>query len=142
MILPPRFLLCGVAVMLAASAELNAQGWWDFDYTSDGSAITITGYLGTGGDVIIPDHIDGLPVTTIGTRAFWSCTNITSCTLGANVTQIVAGAFSFCGELASVTIPEGVTSIGGIRGSGVGPRQRTGSEGDPGSDHGNGLEVR
>ena len=32
--------------------------------------ITITGYTGSGGDVILPDTINGLPVTSIGASAF------------------------------------------------------------------------
>jgi hypothetical protein len=42
----------------------------DFEYASDGESITITGYTGAGGDVVIPGNIDGIPVTGIGQAAF------------------------------------------------------------------------
>ncbi len=38
----------------------------DFDYTIENGEVTITGYTGPGGDVVIPAMIQGLPVTTIG----------------------------------------------------------------------------
>jgi len=41
-----------------------------FAYTTNSGAITITGYSGPGGDVAIPDAIDGLPVTSIDPSAF------------------------------------------------------------------------
>ena len=51
-------------------------------------------------------------VTTIGSYAFSSCTNLASVTIPEGVTTIGDGAFSNCTSLASVTIPEGVTTIG------------------------------
>jgi hypothetical protein len=38
----------------------------DFNYETDGNAITITKYTGTGGSVTIPAQIDGRPVIRIG----------------------------------------------------------------------------
>ena len=97
--------------------------------------LAITGYNGPGGAVIIPDAINGLPVTSIAARAFYECHVLTSLTLGPNVTDIgeaafnvcssltnlVIGtnvnniepvAFAYCGSLANVTIPDSVTNIG------------------------------
>ena len=48
----------------------HAAVYGDFDYRDNGTTITITRYNGTGGDIIIPDTIDGKPVTTIGSYAF------------------------------------------------------------------------
>lgn len=45
----------------------------DFDFSVTSGKVTITGYRGKGGDVVVPDTIDGLPVTTIGYRAFAGC---------------------------------------------------------------------
>ena len=42
----------------------------DFTYQTSGGVVTITGYTGPGGDVVIPDTIEGLPVTNIGNWAF------------------------------------------------------------------------
>ena len=60
------------------SSAVAATGQYgDLAYSSDGSAITITGYTGAGGAVAIPAAINGLPVTSIGTLAFAGCTNLT-----------------------------------------------------------------
>ncbi len=84
----------------------------DFTYTSDGSSITITGYVGPGGNVIIPGTIDGLPVTIIGNNAFKSKTAVTTVTIPNSVTSIGNYAFRSCTALTSVAIPDSVTSIG------------------------------
>ena len=105
-----------------------------FTYTTNNGTITVTGYTGPGGDVTIPDRINGLPVTTIGgyafyeaylnsvtipnsvttigDNAFYSCTSLTSVTIGTNVTSIGDYAFEDCYNLGGVTIPNSVTSIG------------------------------
>ncbi len=50
----------------------------DYTYTTnDDNTITITGYTGSGGDVTIPDTINGLPVTSIGSYAFYQCSSLT-----------------------------------------------------------------
>ena len=83
----------------------------DFDFSVTSGKVTITGYRGKGGDVIVPDTIDGRPVTTIGDWAFAGCTGLTSITLPNSVTTIKVWAFSRCTGLTSVNIPEGC-SIG------------------------------
>jgi PKD repeat protein len=82
-------------------------------YTITNGTITIDTYLGSGGAVIIPSEIDGLPVTSIGEYAFEVCQSLTGVTIPNGVTSIGEDAFYFCTNLASVTIPNSVTSIGG-----------------------------
>lgn len=119
-------------LFLLLPASVRAQ---DFTYTTNVGAITITGYTGAGGDVVIPDTIDGLPVTDIGTRAFYgntsltsvlipvsvtnisnsafyACRNLSLLQLGDNARTIGDGAFGFCWSLTNVTIPDCVTTIG------------------------------
>ena len=48
----------------------------------------------------------------IGSRAFFSCSSLTSVTVPDGVTTIDAGAFYSCDRLASITIPDSVVSIG------------------------------
>ena len=84
----------------------------DFIYTSSGSVITITGYVGPGGNVIIPSNINGLPVTSIGELAFTSKATITTVIIPDSVTSIGYAAFNECTSLTSVTIPDSVNSIG------------------------------
>jgi hypothetical protein len=51
-------------------------------------------------------------VISIGYKAFYDCTGLTSVTLPKSLTSIGAFVFSGCTSLGSITIPEGVTSIG------------------------------
>ncbi|MCM8871753.1 MAG: leucine-rich repeat domain-containing protein [Paludibacteraceae bacterium] len=51
-------------------------------------------------------------VTSIGERAFYNCTGLTSITIPNSVTSIGNYAFSACTGLTSITIPNSVTSIG------------------------------
>ena len=64
------------------------------------------------GDLIIPDAIDGFPVTSIGYGAFWGCSGLTSVKIGNIVTSIGTYAFQWCSGLTSVTLPSSITSIG------------------------------
>ena len=96
-------------LLLALPSAIQAL---DFTYTTDTNAVTITGYTGPGGDVTIPNEIDGLPVTTIGDQAFYACTILTSVTLPDCVTTIGDGAFYYCISLDGINIPPRVTSIG------------------------------
>lgn len=82
-----------------------------FDYSIANGEVTITAYNGPGGDVTIPDTIEGLPVTSIGDHAFFD-SGLTSVMIPTSVTSIGADAFENCDSLASVSIPFSVTSIG------------------------------
>ena len=82
-----------------------------FAYSLDGTA-SITRYLGTDTEIVIPSQIEGTVVTAIAANAFSGCSNITSVTIPDTVTSIGKSAFKNCSSLASVTIPSGVQNIG------------------------------
>jgi hypothetical protein len=82
-------------------------------WTTTNGEVTITDCdtLATG-ELIIPDTIEGKPVTSIGDEAFFECTSLTSITIPDRVTSIGGAAFFSCASLTSITIGKGVTSIG------------------------------
>jgi len=83
-----------------------------FTLINNNSAYSVKKGTVTSGAVVIPASNNGLPVTEIGSMAFWD-TKITSVTIPSSVTTIGSGAFRLCGSLTSVTISNGVTTIGG-----------------------------
>lgn len=84
----------------------------EFNYTANDNAITITGYTGSGGALIIPDMINGYPVASIGDYSFYYNTSIASVTIPSTVTGIGDGAFLNCLNLDNLTMANGVTTIG------------------------------
>ena len=84
----------------------------DYTYTVENGKTTITGYTGTGGDITIPDALDGYPVTKIGDSAFSNSTSLTSVTIPNSVTSIGEAAFYNCDGLTLATIGNNVTKIG------------------------------
>jgi hypothetical protein len=76
----------------------------DFIYNFAHGGIAITGYTGSGGDVVIPSEIGGVPVVRIEYRAFVDSITLTSVTIPDSVTFIESEAFLQCTNLTSVTI--------------------------------------
>ena len=64
-----------------------------FNYTTNAGAITITGYIGSLGNLVIPAAINGHPVTSIATNAFANLTNLISVTVSGSITNIGDDAF-------------------------------------------------
>jgi hypothetical protein len=91
---------------------ISAQAQFNF-VTNVDNTITITGYTGSGGNVVIPSSTNGYPVTTIGAEAFFNKTNLTGVTIPNTVTSFGEFAFCDCSGLTSVAIPNSVTNIGG-----------------------------
>lgn len=63
-------------------------------------------------DIVIPNEIDGVAVTSIEKNAFEYCLKLESVVIPDSVTSIGDYAFSKCSALKSVEIPDSVTSIG------------------------------
>ncbi|HUD82503.1 MAG TPA: leucine-rich repeat domain-containing protein, partial [Candidatus Saccharimonadales bacterium] len=90
---------------MAASAA-QAQ----YSVTISGGAVTIDRYTGSGGAVAIPATISNLPVSTIGSDAFYGITNVTSVTMPNSVTSIQNDAFNYC-SLTGVTLSTNLAAI-------------------------------
>lgn len=72
----------------------------------------ITKYKGDEKIIIIPSELDGYAVTSIGERAFYGCSGLTTVSLPDRVQSIRKEAFHGCSGLTTVTIPDSVQFIG------------------------------
>ena len=79
---------------------------------NDSGGVTITDYTGNGGNVVIPNEIDGKAVTKIGYGAFGYCTELTGISIPNSVTLIDYGAFYGCTGLTGINMPDSVVSLG------------------------------
>ena len=113
-----KCVVCGAHVeeeKIPALPDLNIKYSEGLAYkvNEDGKTCSITGQgTCTDKDIVIPWEIDGYRVTSIGGRAFDSCSSLTSIKIPDSVTRIGDNAFKGCTSLASVVSPESVTSIG------------------------------
>ena len=128
-------MLCVLSALAAAlPTAANAATSGIFTYEVIDGAAKITGCDASFRSVIIPDTLEGYPVTSIGGYAFqhhdmeyvtipgsvtsigewafYQCENLISVTIPDNITSIGAYTFSGCKSLTGITIPDGVTTIG------------------------------
>ena len=77
---PAQILLLGVVILSVTIWALPLSTYAtepmildELQYKQYGQGITITGYQGDGGEVVVPSEVDGIPVTAIGTKAFAGC---------------------------------------------------------------------
>jgi uncharacterized delta-60 repeat protein len=106
----PGGLYCGSASVIEQIQSISSPAE-DFTYTSDGTSLTITGYTGSGGAVVIPANIGGVPVSALGTNCFSYRFTVTSITIPNGVVTVGYNAFHYCTSLTIVEIPASVTSI-------------------------------
>jgi len=109
-------LLAAVMLLSVVPITAGAETYEDFEYKihffNPHDYIEITGYIGEGGDVVIPDYIDGNPVREIGRDAFAGHHTITSVTIPETVDTIHDRAFYNCDGLTEVVLPTSVLVIG------------------------------
>ena len=104
----------GQSIGDAGSFIANAvEVYGDFEYkVNSDNTITITKYIGDGGNVVITGEINEKNVTIIGESAFRGCPGLTSVKIPDGVTSIGNYAFRDCYRLTNITIPDSVMSIG------------------------------
>lgn len=109
--------LCGMMEAIQTelkkrTVEIPASPSDDFVYASNGTQITIRGYRGTDTEIVIPDEIEGVPVTKIASSAFEDNRSIVSVRIPDSVREIGFSAFSGCRNLTSVNIPQKLETLG------------------------------
>lgn len=106
----------------------------DYRYSVNDGKATIVAYVGSGGEVVIPETLNGYPVESIGPRAFsynknvtaviipgsfsstgylsfYGCENLRTLTVCEGVTQIDVGSFAECKALREVSLPDSLVTI-------------------------------
>ena len=106
----------------------------EFSLSEDGNSYSITDYVGTDTEIVLPSQYKGKPVkciakyafrwcdslertkipdsiTTIDEYAFEDCISLKRIIISNNVTSIGKGAFKGCVLLESIKIPDSVTNI-------------------------------
>lgn len=95
----------------APSESLESTSVESFRYVKENGGVTIVAYLGASKEVVLPTHIDGLPVRAVFDRAFSGNASVTSITIPEGVKSIGWFAFSGCAALRSVSLPSSIESI-------------------------------
>jgi hypothetical protein len=99
-----KYIKLDLSACEAANNTISGAGSYSTPGPNDMNYIKNNPYIVS---VILPDSL-----TSIGDKAFYGCSSLTSITIPGNVTSIGYDAFDGCSRLASITIPSKVTSIG------------------------------
>ncbi|MBQ8960680.1 MAG: leucine-rich repeat protein [Ruminococcus sp.] len=98
------------AVSLTASAASTTVGSLTFTVYSDYAVVS--GYDKSETDIVIPDTVDGVPVTEIRNSVFMNCSDITSITMPDSITAIGSYAFWACSSMKLEKLPASLKTIG------------------------------
>ena len=88
---------------------------FDFKLDSDGNSYCLIDYnqsKNSSSEIIIPSTYNDLPVTKIGSQAFYACKKIESVIIPEGIQSIGSSAFYHCENLKSVQFPQSLYSIG------------------------------
>lgn len=91
----------------AAFLENTPVSAEDLTYTvnENGSEVTVTGYTGAEVVVVLPDRIEGLPVTAIGEGAFEGMGSLRAMYIPDSVTVVGFGALKGCKSMTTLRTP-------------------------------------
>lgn len=114
-LLPARAGVIGASCGMSVKWEFYENGmlriWGVGDmYDNEYDNPYTPGYLTYKEKILCVEIEDG--VTSVGSRAFWGCENLTAVTLGRDIQKINWGAFRECTKLRSINIPNKVREIG------------------------------
>lgn len=88
----------------------NKYGYLTYEVIADEVIITDCDDTAEG-EIIVPETIEGHPVTAIGESAFAGCYCITDVVLPDGITEIGARAFEYC-NLRNIVLPDSIKEIG------------------------------
>ena len=95
------FALC--LLMLPSGSPVSAAAYGKLTYEIiNGEAIITDCEYDALGTMVVPDNIDGYPVTAIGDAAFYNCDFLTEITLPASLRSVGQKAFYDCGRLEKI----------------------------------------
>ncbi len=99
-------LLLGAILVVSSTGSSSGLTGPEFSdqYINGDAEVEIIGYLGSGGDVIVPSSIDGKPVTSLADYSFSYKTLVLTISLPSSVTNIGLYAFQSCPSLRSIDI--------------------------------------
>jgi hypothetical protein len=121
-----------IVVEVGSSDEESPES--DFTWSYNARGVTVTDYVGSSDSVVVPDRINGSPVTAIGAGAFMdkavisvklpdsvdfigeyafaNCINLVSVELGTSLYQIDTRAFINCQNLIEISLPSSLQKLG------------------------------
>jgi hypothetical protein len=100
-----------ILFMYPTHAHAEDYGYYTYEVIN-GNEIVLTSYSGSEENVIIPNEIDEMTVTTLGTSLFFGKSGIKNITIPDSITTIGECAFEGCSGLKSIIIPNHVVTIG------------------------------
>ncbi len=112
------FILLALMPMIASADTVEIDGiWYNLTQGATNTAEVTSKLNGNyTGSVVIPNNVTykdiTYSVTSIGFKAFYECTSLTSITIPNSVTSIGNDAFYRCYGLASIILGNGITNIG------------------------------
>lgn len=93
----------------AAVVGYTPNGEGDFTYTVSSDGATLTGYVGSDANAVVPAALGGLPVIAVAEGAFAGA-NVSKVLLPSTVSEIASGAFVGC-KAVEYTVPNPNCSI-------------------------------
>ncbi len=91
----------------AAAEEIERETYvpehYEYTLLEDDTA-EIIDYNGDESNLVIPDQLDGYPVTAVGDWAFSNCVSLTSVTIPDGVTKIGSNPFEDCMSLTDINV--------------------------------------
>lgn len=105
-----------------ANTIVSADEYNSFTYSINNGNASISKYNGTAENLVVPEKINGYPVTNIYGGAFQNNNYIKKVTIKSKITILYGRMFAHCSNLETVILPETLVEIkdGAFSSSGIG----------------------